>query len=126
MIRRPPRSTLFPYTTLFRSINSWYSGRVATVPRRISRGFSLDANFTWSQARDTGEVAGVNGTFAGTVSPLNPYDLRAEAGLSQIDIRRRLTINSYWEMPFANWTQNAALKHIIGGWKASSVWRVQD
>src|SRR5260370_42085371 len=25
MIRRPPRSTLFPYTTLFRSIASWSS-----------------------------------------------------------------------------------------------------
>src|SRR3712207_7334983 len=24
MIRRPPRSTLFPYTTLFRSLASWY------------------------------------------------------------------------------------------------------
>src|SRR2546427_8116205 len=23
MIRRPPRSTLFPYTTLFRSLSSW-------------------------------------------------------------------------------------------------------
>src|SRR2546425_5373886 len=28
MIRRPPRSTLFPYTTLFRS----YSGGIAQVP----------------------------------------------------------------------------------------------
>src|SRR3712207_8719475 len=32
MIRRPPRSTLFPYTTLFRSINDWHtcpnSGRI--------------------------------------------------------------------------------------------------
>src|SRR5256885_16172489 len=26
MIRRPPRSTLFPYTTLFRSV-SWQAGR---------------------------------------------------------------------------------------------------
>src|SRR2546430_11537061 len=25
MIRRPPRSTLFPYTTLFRSRNGWWS-----------------------------------------------------------------------------------------------------
>src|SRR2546422_4040611 len=25
MIRRPPRSTLFPYTTLFRSFEAWYS-----------------------------------------------------------------------------------------------------
>src|SRR5688572_31876033 len=28
MIRRPPRSTLFPYTTLFRSINLRISGNV--------------------------------------------------------------------------------------------------
>src|SRR4051812_49456673 len=26
MIRRPPRSTLFPYTTLFRSSSAWPSG----------------------------------------------------------------------------------------------------
>src|SRR5258708_21684992 len=31
MIRRPPRSTLFPYTTLFRSIFRCSSGRHGTV-----------------------------------------------------------------------------------------------
>src|SRR3712207_9378582 len=30
MIRRPPRSTLFPYTTLFRSANVLYAGHVYT------------------------------------------------------------------------------------------------
>src|SRR5207253_8099689 len=34
MIRRPPRSTLFPYTTLFRS-TTWPGG-----PRRASRSLS--------------------------------------------------------------------------------------
>src|SRR5438034_4774002 len=33
MIRRPPRSTLFPYTTLFRSCRPRTSGR----PRRVAR-----------------------------------------------------------------------------------------
>src|SRR5256885_13202508 len=28
MIRRPPRSTLFPYTTLFRSVGARFEGRV--------------------------------------------------------------------------------------------------
>src|SRR2546427_3524807 len=32
MIRRPPRSTLFPYTTLFRSLNVKSSRRVTVVP----------------------------------------------------------------------------------------------
>src|SRR3712207_9269313 len=32
MIRRPPRSTLFPYTTLFRSILSWTCRCSAALP----------------------------------------------------------------------------------------------
>src|SRR5260370_31621328 len=31
MIRRPPRSTLFPYTTLFRSLFQEKNGRVVTL-----------------------------------------------------------------------------------------------
>src|SRR3712207_7627301 len=33
MIRRPPRSTLFPYTTLFRSLDNKYLSRV--IARRL-------------------------------------------------------------------------------------------
>src|SRR5258708_26938148 len=36
MIRRPPRSTLFPYTTLFRS-KEMYNGIDATVNARLGR-----------------------------------------------------------------------------------------
>src|SRR5690349_21998348 len=32
MIRRPPRSTLFPYTTLFRSLFNFTSGGTCSVP----------------------------------------------------------------------------------------------
>jgi len=44
MIRRPPRSTLFPYTTLFRSDagSRWPSGRLLPA-RRPSGGESLSA-----------------------------------------------------------------------------------
>src|SRR5258707_3944528 len=35
MIRRPPRSTLFPYTTLFRSCRSTYATPVASVPLSV-------------------------------------------------------------------------------------------
>src|SRR5438477_6142442 len=32
MIRRPPRSTLFPYTTLFRSGSSWFLREASVSP----------------------------------------------------------------------------------------------
>src|SRR2546429_4289595 len=36
MIRRPPRSTLFPYTTLFRSVESAMAGVEITSARRAA------------------------------------------------------------------------------------------
>src|SRR2546429_2255003 len=38
MIRRPPRSTLFPYTTLFRSRTPWARANFSTTASR--RGFA--------------------------------------------------------------------------------------
>src|SRR2546430_13714642 len=38
MIRRPPRSTLFPYTTLFRSLGVRARGAGGRVPRRARAG----------------------------------------------------------------------------------------
>src|SRR5256885_11511822 len=35
MIRRPPRSTLFPYTTLFRSLEHRHHVGAAALPRRL-------------------------------------------------------------------------------------------
>src|SRR5258705_8005804 len=49
MIRRPPRSTLFPYTTLFRSslglilITAAPSGAATFSPARIAPDWGLDA-----------------------------------------------------------------------------------
>src|SRR3712207_7877439 len=37
MIRRPPRSTLFPYTTLFRSANAFRATRDAAHPASFVR-----------------------------------------------------------------------------------------
>src|SRR5258708_11943656 len=41
MIRRPPRSTLFPYTTLFRSIlNTFLFGAIILIANILKRAFS--------------------------------------------------------------------------------------
>src|SRR5260370_21588801 len=41
MIRRPPRSTLFPYTTLFRSLATLLADRGAWQPARLAALNSL-------------------------------------------------------------------------------------
>src|SRR5256885_11362534 len=60
MIRRPPRSTLFPYTTLFRSV--FYRVSDAAIPtfkvdyKRLSITISYD--FTTSKLRPASNGAG--------------------------------------------------------------------
>src|SRR5947208_12970129 len=43
MIRRPPRSTLFPYTTLFRSSPSWAKQVFPDVPEDVAVAKLADA-----------------------------------------------------------------------------------
>src|SRR5258708_18716450 len=54
MIRRPPRSTLFPYTTLFRSRRTWAKGPFAPgsfAESRPSRTVMLDEERSWTRER---------------------------------------------------------------------------
>src|SRR5437762_11403334 len=58
MIRRPPRSTLFPYTTLFRSRNrTWRGPRGPPAAAVVSRGPRPVAG-----AGDVGRVRGERGS----------------------------------------------------------------
>src|SRR2546425_8116219 len=63
MIRRPPRSTLFPYTTLFRS-----AGRVSTrlAAARITRRQACYRPVTDDGLPLIGRVPGVKGAYVAT------------------------------------------------------------
>src|SRR3712207_8426530 len=60
MIRRPPRSTLFPYTTLFRSVCWATSGsRTASVPASNSRSTAEPGGAMKAVGRERGATAAV-------------------------------------------------------------------
>src|SRR2546429_3562332 len=42
MIRRPPRSTLFPYTTLFRSLRDFVAHMATEVVKRLVEGGQIE------------------------------------------------------------------------------------
>src|SRR5260370_29421315 len=55
MIRRPPRSTLFPYTTLFRS-NCGQNMRGLTLSVDLERVMHIDNNFLGRSEEHTSEL----------------------------------------------------------------------
>src|SRR3712207_8482214 len=56
MIRRPPRSTLFPYTTLFRSLalTNFAANPIATIPGAIFSVWHNIAGSIFASLRRTG------------------------------------------------------------------------
>src|SRR3989449_8528147 len=70
MIRRPPRSTLFPYTTLFRSLQTW--GLAQNFGAEV-RGFQLHPEKAWEPFTEEIRTAIAPGTKLVVVTnPHNP------------------------------------------------------
>src|SRR2546430_10664183 len=87
MIRRPPRSTLFPYTTLFRSGLIGRTGGIAAQPGRQPHQLvpSLRAGFLLG--------AGEGGTGGGHLlggQPIGPRQLRSEEHTSELQSQSNL------------------------------------
>src|SRR3989475_10462720 len=58
MIRRPPRSTLFPYTTLFRSVGESFGkalGRTVVVMNKPGAGTNIAAEYA-ARTRELGSL----------------------------------------------------------------------
>src|SRR3712207_7941729 len=66
MIRRPPRSTLFPYTTLFRSVQTFAirSGRFGLTARGIVFGIIGAFLIQAALHSNAGEARGLSGALA--------------------------------------------------------------
>src|SRR5688572_31647230 len=83
MIRRPPRSTLFPYTTLFRSNNSKL--RFLTTQVLINRYPNSVRPML------IGQKAGIEGDGAGGVPPALPFmPMRSEEHTSELQSQSNL------------------------------------
>src|SRR3546814_15235745 len=100
MIRRPPRSkrtdTLFPYTTLFRSLAMRY------LPRFVP-GLSLNISVAWNKTETTESFDSASGTVVpkGSAWPLSPHWQTA-------------TTLAYAH-PIADWLLGASLRHVYMG-----------
>ena len=103
----------YSLNTGFSVANTWYNALMATVRRPFSHGLEVVANYTWSHASDDGQVGGANGTFYGGDVPLDPNNLRAENGLSDIDVRNRFTLTFSYKPEFV--VADRTLRQIVNG-----------
>ena len=109
--------SLATFNTGFSVANTWYNSLAVTARRPFANGFEVLMNYTWSRATDTGQVQGAFGTFYGGDTPLDPNNIRAENGLSDIDVRNRMTLSFVYQPQFL--PDNKWVKQTIDGFKFS-------
>jgi hypothetical protein len=111
------------------SVNSIYNSLQLTLTRRMSRGFALNANYTWGHAIDGGSdwhsgATSANGAAAGDAYSLDIANQNLDRGNSTFDIRHRFVFNYIWELPWHK-SQNGFAGHVLGGWQTSGLWSFQ-
>src|SRR5258708_11544856 len=74
MIRRPPRSTLFPYTTLFRSVENWEADVAKQKQTRRPNGLPSSCSTDYSQSRANGKKSVAGGRSEEHTSELQSPD----------------------------------------------------
>jgi hypothetical protein len=104
--------------TYFSEGDSSYNALQVDVNHRFSSGFSLRGVYTRSKTIDDGDS--LNATTSGGEPALasNPFDLRADRGLGNFDVRNVGVINASWALPFG-------AKKRYGGWTVNTIVTLQ-
>ncbi len=100
--------------TYFSEGDSTYHAMQADLNHRFSSGVSLRGAYTWSKTIDDGDS--LNATTSGGEPALasNPFNLRADRGLANFDVRHVGVFSAVYDLPFG---QGRALLHDHTGWR---------
>jgi hypothetical protein len=96
------RTPYFGYAQLFQAedtVSSNYNSLQAKLDKRFSHGLSFLASYTWSHSIDGASVFFGSGANATTIFPQDNYNLKAEHGSSDFDIRQRLSWSFNYTLP---------------------------
>ena len=114
-----PNATLANTWTYFSEGDSSYNALQVDANHRFSDRFSVRGVYTWSKTIDDGDSP--NATTSGNEPALvsNPFDLRADKGLANFDVRNTAVISATWVLPAG------PVKSLTGGWTVNSIVTLQ-
>lgn len=117
--------------TYFSEGDSSYNALQVDVNHRFNGGLALRGTYTWSKTIDDGDS--LNATTSGGEPALasNPFNLRADRGLANFDVRHAAAISSVYSLPLGPGKRfGRNLRGVAGavasGWTVNSIVTVQS
>ena len=113
-----PQGNLGPTWTYFSEGDASYNALQVDLNHRFEHGFTVRGVYTWAKAIDDGDSP--NATTSGNEPALvsNPFDLRADRGLANFDVRNAASINVLYQLP-------AWRNRLASGWSVGSIVTLQ-
>ncbi len=125
-----PNSAIANTWTYFSRGDSAYHSLQIDLNHRFSSGLTFRGVYTWSRTIDDGDSpnATTSGGEPATVS--NPFNLRADRGLANFDVRHVAVLSEVYALPFGRNARfgshmNAAANAVAGGWSFNSIATLQ-
>jgi hypothetical protein len=106
----------------FSGVNSWYHSGAFSIRKPFSHQVELLLNYTWAKAMDMSQVPGQFGTFNGTDTILDPFNLKNPGTLSEwsrsdLDLRSRFVGSIVWSPKVE--LSNMFARYAANGWTLS-------
>jgi hypothetical protein len=125
-----------PYPN-YSTISAWeprgpsrYDGLQLSAEKRLSKGVSFLAAYTYSKSMDEG-AGGKSSTGESRINIQNPRNLAADYGLSNFNYGQRFTLSAVYDLPFGHGRTfmsgaNRVEDALAGGWQLTSIVTVQS
>jgi hypothetical protein len=117
--------------TYFSEGDSSYNALQVDINHRFSQGLALRGVYAWSKTIDDGDSP--NSTTSGNEPALasNPFDLRADRGLANFDVRNVGVISLVYALPFGHgrrWLAGGSGfgSALVSGWTLNSIVTIQS
>lgn len=91
----------------------------------MNLGLQIKANYTWSHSIDNLSQVFSGETAANGLGFLDPFNPKLDKGDSDYDARQRLVLSSDWNIPWFKKAANPVVKHLLGGWELTTIWKAQ-
>jgi hypothetical protein len=109
--------------------NDWYQGLQLTMEKRLSRGFTILANYTFAKSLDNIPVAadmGTPGLNGATITmPYNMPNFKSlDQGPSDFDVRQTFVATYVWQLPTLAHA-NPLLREVAGSWVIAGITTAQ-
>jgi hypothetical protein len=99
--------------------NSNYNGLWLSAERRLAKGLTFTASYTFSKSIDNNSVGSSNPQIQ------NFYDIAAERGLSDFDARHRFVLSGIYLLPL-RWDRNGLTRRLASGWSIAPIVNLQS